>query len=295
MPELMKCGAFAHYCRTTKDTLIHYDRMGVLSPAKTAENGYRYYRADQLLELEIVETLQQSGMPLQEIKRLRTLPDRKEMLSTMEEQIRKMRRRARVLEAQSRLLSAFAASAAEMLSSPHGVLLFKDEPAISLRLFPAGDLSFLTDDEIAAGHAPCISWDREHAETVAPPSGIMLPEEDFRAGRFRPSALFARILPELEPRSREDGEPEAPAAFAPRTVRFPAGRRCTWLVKCKTTEQARELGRFRALLDDAGLEPAGPLFIWDEMNYLLALENDDRFELKFSAQVRKRGRGAPEA
>lgn len=39
----MKSGEFAKLCGTTKNTLIHYDAMGLLPPSHVGDNGYRYY------------------------------------------------------------------------------------------------------------------------------------------------------------------------------------------------------------------------------------------------------------
>jgi len=45
MPEngMFSISDFAKYSRTTRDTLLHYDRIGLLSPATRGENNYRYY------------------------------------------------------------------------------------------------------------------------------------------------------------------------------------------------------------------------------------------------------------
>lgn len=40
MDSFLKCGEFAALCGTTKNTLIHYDRLGLLSPAYVTESGY---------------------------------------------------------------------------------------------------------------------------------------------------------------------------------------------------------------------------------------------------------------
>ena len=45
--NLMKTAEFAHFCRTTKDTLIHYDRIGILQPAQITDAGYRLYRPEK--------------------------------------------------------------------------------------------------------------------------------------------------------------------------------------------------------------------------------------------------------
>ncbi len=62
---------FAKYSRTTRDTLHHYDKIGLLSPIARGENNYRYYSSDQLVVANVIRTLQESGLSLAEIKALR--------------------------------------------------------------------------------------------------------------------------------------------------------------------------------------------------------------------------------
>ena len=64
-------GEFAEYSRTTRDTLLYYDRIGLLSPSVRGENNYRYYSSSQLLVVNVIRILQHLGMTLEEIKGLK--------------------------------------------------------------------------------------------------------------------------------------------------------------------------------------------------------------------------------
>ena len=68
---LFSISEFAKYARTTRDTLLHYDRIGLLSPSSRRENNYRYYSANQLLTISVIRSLQQLGMSLEEIRELK--------------------------------------------------------------------------------------------------------------------------------------------------------------------------------------------------------------------------------
>ena len=46
--KYLKTGEFASLCGVTKDTLFHYDDIGLLKPARVGENGYRLYGLYQL-------------------------------------------------------------------------------------------------------------------------------------------------------------------------------------------------------------------------------------------------------
>ena len=68
---LFSIGDFAKYSRTTRDTLLYYDRTGLLTPLVRGENHYRYYASTQLAVVNVIRTLQQLGMTLEEIKVLK--------------------------------------------------------------------------------------------------------------------------------------------------------------------------------------------------------------------------------
>lgn len=61
-------GEFARMMGVTKDTLFHYDRIGLFHPAWSDENGYRYYSLDQVETFDVIFTLKDLGMPLAEIQ-----------------------------------------------------------------------------------------------------------------------------------------------------------------------------------------------------------------------------------
>lgn len=80
--NLFPISTFAKFARTTRDSLIHYDKIGLLSPIHRGENNYRYYSNTQLATTHLIHTFQELGMPLNEIKRLKDnrTPDLVDML-----------------------------------------------------------------------------------------------------------------------------------------------------------------------------------------------------------------------
>ena len=85
--------AFARYSRTTKDTLLHYDRMGLLSPNIRRENGYRYYSPSQLATMNVIRTLQEIGLSLHEIKELIDARNPENFDVTFDEQMGKIEKK----------------------------------------------------------------------------------------------------------------------------------------------------------------------------------------------------------
>lgn len=61
-------GEFAKLCHVKKQTLFHYDEIGLLSPEIKTEKGYRYYSYHQFDVFNVIELLKEVDMPLKDIK-----------------------------------------------------------------------------------------------------------------------------------------------------------------------------------------------------------------------------------
>ncbi|MGV8905763.1 MAG: MerR family transcriptional regulator [Acetobacterium sp.] len=61
-------GDFAKLCGVKKDTLYHYEQIGIMKPEIIKENRYRYYSMNQLFTFDIISVLKECGTPLKEIK-----------------------------------------------------------------------------------------------------------------------------------------------------------------------------------------------------------------------------------
>ena len=64
----MKSGEFAKLCGTTKNTLIHYDSIELMSPSHVGGNGYRYYTLRDYWRFVAIRTFVQAGFSLEEIR-----------------------------------------------------------------------------------------------------------------------------------------------------------------------------------------------------------------------------------
>ena len=58
----------ASFYSIRKDTLLYYDKIGLFSPSKRRDNGYRCYDASKLSELETILTLRDLGFSIPAIK-----------------------------------------------------------------------------------------------------------------------------------------------------------------------------------------------------------------------------------
>lgn len=96
---------FAKLHGVNKRTLHYYDTIGLFSPYKKGDNGYRYYDISQSIDFEYIRMLKELNMSIEEIGRYLKHPnpdmfikiaDRK--LQEIEAQIQSMRRTKKILQ-----------------------------------------------------------------------------------------------------------------------------------------------------------------------------------------------------
>lgn len=72
---MLTIGEFSRLGRVSPRMLRHYDALGLLCPDQVGENGYRYYRQEQLVRLLQIQRLQKYGFRLAEVAELLSLSD----------------------------------------------------------------------------------------------------------------------------------------------------------------------------------------------------------------------------
>ncbi len=98
MDSLMKSGAFARLCRTTKETLRHYADIGLLRPAAVAPNGYKLYSLFQMTDFVMISSLQAAGLSLAEIAGVLGRRSNAQAHAALEAQVGHLERQIRDLE-----------------------------------------------------------------------------------------------------------------------------------------------------------------------------------------------------
>lgn len=68
MKYILSISEFAKLNHISTDTLRYYDRIGLMKPAGTMENGYRYYSIRQYEKIRTIIELRAAGMPIEEIR-----------------------------------------------------------------------------------------------------------------------------------------------------------------------------------------------------------------------------------
>jgi DNA-binding transcriptional MerR regulator len=140
---IFSISAFAKYSRTTKDTLLHYDRIGLLSPEIRRENGYRYYVPGQLAVMNVIRTLREIGLSLEEIKGLIDSRNPKNFDATFDLQIEKVDKKIEELRSSRTLLKT--------LHHYINVGLAVDEESLSIQYLPEALIILGEENDYSGG------------------------------------------------------------------------------------------------------------------------------------------------
>jgi len=107
--KLFTTGEFADLCGVKKQTLFHYDDIGLLKPEYRRPNNYRYYSVQQLEVFNVIDMLKEIGMSLAEIKtflQFKTSKNAIELLSEKEKvikmKIKKMQHTQKLIQNQKK-------------------------------------------------------------------------------------------------------------------------------------------------------------------------------------------------
>jgi DNA-binding transcriptional MerR regulator len=136
--RLFSVGDFARFSRTTRDTLHHYDKIGLLSPVSRGENSYRYYSDGQIPVINAIRTMQELGLSLAEIKEIKDNRTPENMNEMLIHQIEKIDQKINDWVRARKLLFTLQKSIQSILDV--------DEQSITIQFLPAeaivlGDLN----------------------------------------------------------------------------------------------------------------------------------------------------------
>lgn len=80
-------GQFASICETTKETLRHYNNIGLLKPEMRGDNGYQYYSYRQLYDFYLISTLKNTGCTLNKLNEYITKKGEADFRNLLESQL----------------------------------------------------------------------------------------------------------------------------------------------------------------------------------------------------------------
>lgn len=132
---------FARLARTTRDTLLFYDKIGLLSPVSRGDNNYRHYSHNQLGIINLIRTLQALGMPLSRIKSLIRKRSPELLEAVLENQIKQLDEQIGGLTSAQKLLRSLKSNISAHLDVDETVIEVRHKPEENIILGEQNDYS----------------------------------------------------------------------------------------------------------------------------------------------------------
>ncbi len=275
--KLMKTSEFAHLCRTTKDTLIHYDRIDILKPARVTDAGYRLYRPEQFFFFSVIALLQQADMSLADIRSITNKRHEGEVLQVIEERTMALQHKIKRLEAADQLMRAITAAARETAQLPQDILSVIERNAVPLRAFIRPQPADWSDETSVATYAACYDWDENHGGFGVPPAGEIVKEASLVQGLLVLDAIYSPQFSQPVQQNTDSGTPVL--------MNRAAGRWAVLRRRVKPDEMPDTVATFLTAMQKNHLTGTGDLWVGYEYNYLFPGDDPERFDVMLSRQI----------
>lgn len=265
-----KTAEFAALCGVKKDTLLHYDHIGLLKPRWVGENGYRYYSARQLSTYDLIAALRRLDTPLAEIRDYLTRRSPEALRDLLREKETALEaERQRLARMGDRLRETIRTVELSQQVQP-GEIRIEEQPRQRLAVVRAPAFEHFEESVYLLHIRELLAWARAQGATANTPGDIVC-RESLERDSFWESYYFCPI-----PDGVEGWE----------TRERPAG---TYAVLYHQGSYQSEYAACRRLRDwvlDRGYEIDGDLYEEDLVNYTTSADPQS-YLLRLSLKIKK--------
>ena len=250
-PYFFKTAEFAALCGVKRDTLLHYDHIGLLRPERVGENGYRYYTARQLATFDLIAALRRLDTPLSEIRDYLTRRSPEALLELLEEKEEQLEAERRRLDRmQSLLRSTVETARLSRVVKPDAIRL-EQLPEAWCAVIPAPEFETFEESVFLLHIRDLLAWSREHG-LGNPAVGDIVYKESLEKDSFLEDAYFCQV-----PAGTEGWE----------LHRRPAGTYAVLYHQGPYESEPEACRRLRDWVLEQGYKIAGDLYEEDMVNY----------------------------
>lgn len=265
----IKINEFAQLCHTTKDTLLHYDKKGLLKPNYTAENKYRYYTFEQFFTYNLISILKEAGNTLKEIKTLLSNYPAEQLIAILKTNIEHLKTEQQKITERISMLSTLTTLSEQALTFKYDNLFFEERKKESIYLFPIKTENISQPSSFAACYSEflmkCL---KEGGSDTAPPYGLIITQKNINKKNFRIDYLFSRNIEKIHIKTK--------------TIK--KGNYACYLHKGTINSHEQAYHIFLHSLKEQNLIPQSDLFLFDQMNYFIG-DNNDIFIIKYAIKI----------
>ncbi len=183
MESYLTAGEMAKIQCISKQTLIFYDKIGLFSPSHIdPHNGYRYYAASQIDELDAILLLKRIGIPLKEIRKEMQNYSTLSSIETLNKQINKIDNQIKELKKLKNQMLFRVNQVENALLHPSGDIVLKEDGPFHLYTYPVKKPYTL--DKVSIATKACISSAMRKGLSVHYQTGAILPYRKICEGRY---------------------------------------------------------------------------------------------------------------
>ncbi|MCI8308019.1 MAG: MerR family transcriptional regulator [Lachnospiraceae bacterium] len=121
----ISAGEFAKLCKTTRDTLRYYDKMGILTPKKNEENGYRYYSHNQITTFYFINAYRTLDCPVKYLKHFMENAHSEEFYELVNTQYASLLKMKNELDQKLNLISSVVDLINHVKNTPNGEVILE--------------------------------------------------------------------------------------------------------------------------------------------------------------------------
>ncbi len=183
MESYLTAGEMAKIQNVSKQTLLFYDKIGLFSPSYIDQhNGYRYYSASQIDELDAILLLKRIGIPLKEIRKEMENYSTLSSIETLNKQIKKIDNQIKELKKLKNQMLFRVNQVENALLHPSGDIVLEEDGPFYIYTYPVKKPYTL--DKVSIATKACISSAMRKGLSVHYQTGAILPYRKIMEGKF---------------------------------------------------------------------------------------------------------------
>lgn len=250
----LSTGEFAKLCRVKKDTILFYDREGLLKPKYISDNGYRRYGVEQFYDFDMITVLKETGSSLKEIKRHMQQKNPSEFLAVLEEKQILLRKELERLKQRQTMLESVIQGTKEALNAAYDTLEFHFQAEEHLELFHVEANKTRTKLEDVKRIADYTLYFEEQNRIPTYPFGAILSDNTFVHDFFNPAYFFCKA---------DQSTPEKLLHVKPE------GEYAIWAHQGTEQSHSQSLKNMLDKINNTGKKIIGHIYCFEMMTYTL--------------------------
>jgi len=273
LSNLFTTGEFARLCGIKRDTLIHYDEIGLLKPEKVGSNGYRYYGINQMMVFDIISAFKEVGTPLEKIRKFLANKDTNSFLEMIKSKQQEIETEIKKLEKTQRFLSETIDITENAMSAELGKISIEECGEESLIVFEAAPPEEAEIQFMLNLRKHIMKFRQKDYGSEFPMGGITL-LDSVRQNNFRESYYYSRI----------SGKPDDEQLFIK-----PSGTYAVMYYRGIYDNLPEVYADILRRIGEMGYKICGNIYEEDQL-YFLSEQDMNNYVIKIAMQVEK-GRG----